>query len=131
MILLIEGFVSNQTLKKVNDGLQRTAYNNIFTFFISYSKYDVKIGSQFNVLYKESNPEIFEYCTAELVDVTQELGRSWEMIPEGYKSIARFAFIGKIPRIINDLPVLDDWSYSSSQLLFSSTAIHDKILNEN
>jgi len=47
-----------------------------------------------------------------LVAITQQFGRAFEVIPEGWKTISKFEFSEKdVCDLRKELPILDSWTF--------------------
>jgi len=79
--------------------------------FCWYSELEVPIGATFNC-FEKNNVQTQLKKDAVLIAVTQQMGKPFEVIPEGWKTISKFEFSEEdLYTLKNELPVLDSWTF--------------------
>jgi hypothetical protein len=105
------GILSESSKRLIYKGFERNADENLsLTLFCSYSDFEIPIGATFN-FFEKGNLRFSLNAEAILVDVTQQLGKPFDAIPMGWKTISKFTFSEKdIIVLKNELPVIHSWS---------------------
>ena len=86
--------------------------------FCDFSDCDIPIGYTFkNVDDRENNRKVEGTIT--LKKVTQQFGRLFELIPEGWKTICLFSFSADLSPLLLKLPVVSNWYDSKRYLILS------------
>ena len=79
--------------------------------FCWYSNLEIPIGATFNC-FEKNNVQTQLKKDAILIAVTQQMGKPFEVIPEGWKTISKFEFSEEdLYTLKNELPVLDSWTF--------------------
>ena len=108
----VNGIISETSKKLIDKGFTETRDEfHTINLFCSYSELKIPIGATFNCFEKNNKQTILEK-DAVLLAVTQQFGKPFEFIPEGWKTISKFEFSEKdVYNLKNELPILDSWTY--------------------
>jgi hypothetical protein len=114
----IPGIVSESTKKLIDKGFSRHGDENLtLDLFCSFSEFEIPIGTTFN--YFEKDNTLIPLDHAMLIAVTQQLGKPFDVIPMGWKTISKFEFSEKDINVLkNELPIIDSW-YDTDYYEFS------------
>ena len=105
--VIILGKVSVEVLKNVASGFGNKSPRDYF--FVSYSEIDIPLEAKFTRVFCKNIENVFTINSV-LTGATQQYGKPFDLIPHGWKTICKFSFSGELPRLISDLPVIDDWA---------------------
>lgn len=97
------------------------------------SKYDLIIGTEFNVLFRRNSIREFKKINAKIDFVSLKKGDNIGIIPRGYGGIVRLQFEDKVPEITNLLVQSENEKYDdvrNDTLYFTTQEVMDKILEE-
>lgn len=112
MKLKILGKVSKSTINTLN--LDDFICEKNFILFADYSEYEISKFQNFDLIVDIKNKHY--NCNAELIHITQQYGRVFEIIPKGWKTIIIIKVEGQIPSILQDLSEQDSWGNSDESL---------------
>lgn len=80
--------------------------------FCDYSEFDIPVDQTFNYIENTQGKKVYSDPFT-LVNISQEFGLPFDIIPRGYKTICKFSFIGKIPPAIKEIPTIKTWHEAS------------------
>jgi len=112
----LQGIISRNSEKLIDKGFEQHGDENLtLNLFCSFSQFEIPIGTTFN--YFEKDNILIPLHHAMLIAVTQQFGKPFESIPEGWKTISKFEFsLEGVRELKSELPILDTWDYSSNKL---------------
>lgn len=117
--LKILGSANTNVIEKYTNILNYKENDMQVILFCDYSTYDIPKGYIFNHLMDPLSQNNIS-CKAKLKDISQEFGIPFDSVPKGYKTICNFKFSGiNIPKMIMELPIINDWYESNESLIFS------------
>lgn len=108
-----------------------------YVLFCSFSGFDIPIGTIFEKVIApgRNNATIVPNCRVELVKVSQQYRLPFDIIPMGYKTIAKFRFSDQVIPFLAELPISNHWIFDNPNSL--QFHIHDNrskikdLLSEN
>lgn len=104
----ILGKVSNKIIKNLG-----FTFNNYFNvFFIDFSEVSIPIDTEFNTIISSRGNTTS--CKINLVRITQQFGKEFKEIPEGWKTIVELEILEPKPKILKEMPFINDWYESKS-----------------
>jgi hypothetical protein len=109
--LRLLGKVARRILLQVIDDPGERNENSIWCF-VDYASNTHKLNAVFDIYASNSEKDWHIGDKMKLIRITDELGRSFTEIPQGYKTICKFNFAGNIPTAIKKLPTLYAWGTS-------------------
>jgi len=122
--LRLLGRVSARVLKRTFPGLELKKPNTEW-FFVSYSSDTYPVSSTFDIFIPGSGGEWNHDYKIKLLKITDEYGRRFNEISDGFKTICCFQFTSSIPKEIKQLPVLTDWEMNEKGVyLFQHSEIN-------
>jgi Fic family protein len=107
----VNGIISSMSKKMIDKGFKiKGDEKHTLDLFCRYSNLEIPIGATFN--YFEKNNVLSPLKNeAVLIAVTQQFGKPFEVIPEGWKTISKFEFSEEdVSNLKNELPVLNTWT---------------------
>ena len=107
------GFPSNAQIDEVTIHLRQLARapsEDMRWLFLSFADSEVFVGTRFSRLVDIEQQLIIPSETT-LTAVTQQFSFPWESVPSGWKTISLFKFNSSVPIVIDELPILEGWSY--------------------
>ena len=108
----VNGIVSEGSKKLIDKGFQfKGDERRTLDLFCWYSGLDIPMGATFNC-FEKNNIQTLLTDEATLIAVTQQFGKPFEVIPQGWKTISKFEFSEKdICGLKNSLPIIDSWTF--------------------
>ena len=117
--LWLEGRASDKIKKILGRGLPQTLPPDTEIFFVGYSYADIPLGKTFSVAFPKGKPLESVNCTSRIIAVTQQLGKPFNEIPHGWKTICAIQFPSGIPSFVLALPIVESWHTNSLYLCIS------------
>jgi Fic family protein len=108
----VSGIISAGSKKLIDKGFTvKGDERRTLDLFCFYSELEIPIGATFNC-FEKNNIQTLLKEEAVLIAVTQQVGKPFEVIPEGWKTISKFEFSEKdVNDLKRELPVIDSWTY--------------------
>jgi predicted membrane protein len=112
MHIEIQGILGEQSMKKVEHLLIKEKLETSLVLFVSFSKFTIPVGTIFTTFLKKE--ELNNCCRGkfQVVQVTNQLCKPLNEIPEGYKTICQIDY-GNNENFsnnwINNLQVVENW----------------------
>jgi len=112
----VNGIISEGSKKLIDHGFKEKGdERRTLDLFCSYSEFEIPIGATFNCFEKNGMQTLLTE-DAVLIAITQQFGKPFEVIPEGWKTISKFEFSDKdVNNLRNELPVLDSWAFLGNE----------------
>lgn len=112
--IVMSGIVSTSSIRLLKKGLKRQ-YNPALSldFFCLYSEYEITVGSTFTI-FSNRKTGLHLNIKARLVDVTQQWGIPFDLIPMGSRTLARIEFENEANIIVikKEMPMINRWEDS-------------------
>jgi hypothetical protein len=107
--LWLEGFVAPSTLDIIKEGLGTNVASGTVVCFVGFSYADLAIPKQYDVVFNVDDPS--QCCETEtrIIRVTQQLGKPFDEIPHGWKTICVVEFPSGMPSLVAKMPTVDSW----------------------
>jgi hypothetical protein len=118
--LVLDGIVSNRSLELIKSGLPQQHPPNALVLFVEYAYADVPLGRSFQVVFPYGNAELGIRAECRIVAVTQQFGRPFDLVPQGWKTICIIEFPKGTPDLIQQLPIIDNWFEFRDRVCISS-----------
>ena len=84
-------------------------------FFVTYSNHEIATGHVFHKIYEENNPSNALSGNFELKQVTFQLARLLDVIPQGYKTICLFKLMPEESNIYDSITTVRAWGESEKR----------------
>jgi hypothetical protein len=107
--LWLEGRVSPASMELIKSGLPATRPSDTEVVFVGFAYADLPFTKQFDVVYPKGRPRDGVRCACRVIAATQQLGKPFPEIPDGWKTICVVHFSGGIPQLVQQLPAVDAW----------------------
>ena len=105
--IAIKGVVSATVRRNLGLSLQA----NEIALFLSYSEEDVLVGHEFKyMIIGEKSIEV----SLTLRFVTQQFGKEFDLIPQGWKTIAVLETDNQLPKQLVEMKTVNSWDEESS-----------------
>jgi len=125
--LWTNGKISTNGSDLIKSGLPQNEPVNSEILFIGYAFADVPIGKSFAVIFPKDKPNDGIYCESKIVGVTQQFGKPFDAIPNGWKTICIVEFPQGIPDLIKNLPVVETWFENEKYICFCDKDVWEAI----
>ena len=108
----VNGIISARSKKIIDKGFKvKGDERRTLDLFCWYSMLEIPIGATFNY-FEKNNVQTPLKSEAVLIAVTQQFGKPFEVIPEGWKTISKFEFSEEDAYDLkNELSILDSWTF--------------------
>ena len=127
---LLEGQVSATSLRLVRKGLPTSWPAATLCVFATYAYAELPLGKTFEFVFPEKHPERGEQTIAVIRAVTQQFGKPFDSVPQGWKTICLLDFPSGVPDIIAGLGHVDAWGVSDQQIVLCSLETAKALLQE-
>jgi hypothetical protein len=114
--LTIRGRVSSEFTARWENFRHEKIGNNSAVFFCDYSDFDIPLNTKFNSL-QMGDVSIYS-GTMKLKAVTQEFFKSFDSVPQGWKTICEIEFSTPPYQLISRIPIIKDW-YDENSIQFT------------
>jgi len=128
--LVVEGMASSQTLERVRAGLPAVLPQTVRCLLVSYSYADLPLGKSFQFVLPSRTPTEFARTLAVIHAVTQQLGKPFDSIPHGWKTICAVDFPHGVPDLIERLPIVGTWGESQDAVALCCQDTIDALLSD-
>lgn len=105
--LKIKGKLSTNTIENFSVLSDLKSREDILFLFVDFASQDIPINSSFFVI-KSSNEKDVR-CSSQVVRITQQYNRPFDIIPRGWKTIIALKIIGEKPTILKNMNEIEDW----------------------
>ena len=85
-------------------------------FFLSYAYDSIFVDHEFDYIFRTTNVSQGREARSIIKSVTQQFMKPFDCIPEGWKTICLIEFPDGIPDLIKELPIVENWFESASEL---------------
>jgi hypothetical protein len=108
----VNGIISEKSRSIIDKGFKVNGDQLLtLNLFCWYAEFDIKIGATFNC-FEKNNMQMLLKKEAVLIAVTQQVGKPFELIPAGWKTISKFEFCAEdVYYLKRELPILDSWTF--------------------
>jgi hypothetical protein len=132
-ILIIKGILSDDAFALSKDGLPKNLPPNTLIVFTDYSLAEFAIGEQFAKVFLLDDIDVCADIHCEIVGVTQQWSKPFDVVPEGWKTICALRFTNELPEMVKSLPISDHstWGGSEFRLGLSDDETWQQLLNKN
>ena len=113
--IVMSGIVSASSMRILERGLKRHYDTKLsLDFFCTYSEYEIPLNAIFTRFHNIKTGLSVE-TRAKLVDITQQWGIPFDVIPMGWKTLARVEFENEETIIFlkKEMPIVNRWGDSS------------------
>lgn len=124
-VLLIEGIAAPSALSKVRGGLPNELGENDRAVFAAFAYADIPLGKTYECWFWEDELERVEHATTIVQAATQEMGKPFDSLPHGWRTIAVLRFPQGVPPIVAELPTVTQWYEGERFLLLGSTDAYE------
>jgi hypothetical protein len=107
--LRLEGRASPASMELIKAGLPTSRTPDTEVVFVGFAYADLPFTKRFDVIFPKDRPEEGIPCECRIIAATQQWGQPFPEIPHGWKTICMLRFAGGIPRLVQQLPVVDTW----------------------
>jgi hypothetical protein len=114
-MLRILGRVSSSILKKLFQGKEFRKQNAEW-LFADYAASTYEKGTTFDIIVPANGVDWNHEYKIKLLKITDEYGRTFSQIPEGYKTICQFEFSPNVPQFVRQLPLLQGWVFNKHNI---------------
>lgn len=119
-VLFAEGLASAEVLAAVRTGLLISPSPNGRVLFFDFAYADLALGKKFSFVFPKDRPQEAVATEAVIVAVTQQWGKPFGEIPDGWKTISLVEFPRGVPALVDALPVVDGWYVSDVAVCFAN-----------
>jgi hypothetical protein len=107
--LWFEGKVDPKSLALVRAGLPERIPSQAVILFVGFSYADIPLGKCFEIIFPKGRAEAGIRNRSCISAVTQQWGKPFDVIPNGWKTICVVEFPDGVPQMIEDLPTVEAW----------------------
>lgn len=126
-VLWTNGKISANSLGLIKSGLPQNKSANSEILFIGYTFDDIPVGKSFAVIFPKNKPTDGINCESKIVAVTQQFGKPFDGIPNGWKTICIVEFPRGIPDLIKNLPIVESWFENEEYICFCDNDVWEAI----
>ena len=130
--LTIRGGVSPRAMNAIGNGFPPIEDDpgTVVDLFLGFSYAHIPLGSRFEVIFHRDRPSEHYSVDCTLVAVTQEMGKPFNGIPEGWQTICRLRFVGEVPEPLVRMVKIDSWSQGRSRWGICTAEVYRGIMGE-
>lgn len=115
--LRLEGLLSPASTAAVRAGLPADWPATARLLVATFADEDVPIGARFDRVVRVESAGELEVVRATLVAVTQQWGKPFANVPQGWKTFCLVDFPEGVPAMVAQLPTVDTWHQAPSSLV--------------